>query len=109
MNKLVAVFIIILLILPAAVYPKDPTSKAECIAMLKPALQSQCNALFGADPEKKALCVENIVSETESQCSRFFSDNFCSTCTSECINQYQAGDPTRKSCLNTCLNNPACK
>ncbi len=78
MNKLITVFVIILLIIPAVVYSQDPTNKAECIAMLKPALQAQCATLFGNDADKKAACLGRIQAETEKQCGRFFSgDNFC--------------------------------
>ena len=110
MKKLSAVLIMVSFVFPVAVYSQNPASKAECINMLKPALQTQCTTLFGNDADKKAACLDNIQAETEKQCSRFFSgDNFCSTCTSECINQYKATDPTRKECLQMCYRNPACK
>jgi hypothetical protein len=82
MKKLIAVLIMVSFIFPVAVYSQDPASEAECINMLKPALQAQCFTLFGNNADKRAACLDNIQAETEKQCSRFFSgDNFCSTCT----------------------------
>ena len=111
MKKIMAFLIIFSFQLPIHVYSQDPTNKAECIGMLKSQLQIQCTTLFGEDkPEHRKACLENIAEETEKQCERFFGGgNFCSTCTSECIDQYKETDPTRVECLQVCLKNPACK
>ena len=110
MKKLIAVLIMVSFIFPEAVYSQDPASKADCINMLKTALQTQCTTLFGNDADLKAACIDNIQAETERLCSHFFSVyHSCSTCTSECINQYKATDPTRKECLQMGYRYPACK
>jgi hypothetical protein len=109
MKKFIAVLIIVASIFPAAVYSQGPTNKAECIRMLKTALQSQCTTLFGNDADKKTACLASSQAETEKQCNRFFSEgNFCSTCTSECTNNYKANDPKQKECLQMCYRQPGC-
>lgn len=93
----------------SSVYAQDPTNKEECIAQLKVALDKQCAVLFGSNKELEKSCLKNSPKEIEKQCDRFFgSGNFCSVCTSECVNQFKEDDPTRIDCLQTCLNNPAC-
>lgn len=79
--------------------------------MLASSLRVQCDTLIGKDkPDMLTACLDSIDAETEKQCDRFFgSGNFCSTCTTECIQQYKETDPTRIECLDVCLKNPACK
>lgn len=111
MNKLIAFIVILSFQLPFAAYSQDPANKEECITMLREQLQVQCTSLFGKDKaEHRKACLENIGAETEKQCDKFFgSGDFCSVCTSACIDQYQAGDRTRTECLQTCFKNPACR
>ena len=111
MNKLIAVIIVLSFQLPFAVYAQDPTNKEECISMLREQLQIQCTVLFGEDKaDHRKACLDNIEAESEKQCDKFFgSGDFCSTCTSACIDQYKETDPTRVECLQTCFKNPACK
>ncbi|MFT5395133.1 MAG: hypothetical protein ACI85N_000314 [Gammaproteobacteria bacterium] len=92
------------------VHAQDPTNKEECVAMLKIQLGKQCTTLFESNNnDMEKACLENAPMEIEKQCERFFgSGNFCSVCTSECVNQFKEDGPTRIECLQTCLINPAC-
>jgi len=112
MNKSTTAYLIPFFIFVVSfVYAQDPTNKAECIEQLKTGVEKQCTLLFGdSNKEQEELCLKNAPMEVEKQCDRFFgNDNFCSVCTSECLQQFKEDDPTRIECLQTCLNNPACK
>lgn len=113
MKKTAILFVIFCFHLPLCAYSKDPANKAECISMLMPELEKQCVTLFADDDKAQVreACLENIDKEVEKQCDRFFGSgsDFCSTCTSACINQYKETDSKRVECLDMCFKNPACK
>jgi hypothetical protein len=113
MKRIIVLLVILFIQLPLSAYSRDPANKSECISMLRPELEKQCGTLFGDDDkaEVREACLENIDKEIKKQCDRFFGSDsdFCSTCTSACINQYKETDSKRIECLDMCFKNPACK
>ena len=91
----------------------DPTTKAECLSMMRAPLEAQCRKLFATSEqaEQQAACFGAVVPQVESVCEQFFGAgrDFCSTCTSSCTKNYEAGKAERRQCLSMCLAQPGCQ
>lgn len=92
------------------VMAKDPTTKAECLRMVRGPLEAQCRSQFAGQPSQLGACLQLGAPLLEQVCDQFFGDgvDFCATCTSTCTRVYASGDGQRRECLAMCMEHPGC-